>query len=167
LLWYAAGLLGHAVLEVVVRGFYAMQDTRTPVAVGVSAMTLNVLLSLLFGSAFLRLGWAPHGGLALANSLATALEAVVLLLILRRRLGGLEGARLRRGLTATTLASIGMGVFLFVWLVGTAGRSPWLVGGLGVMLGGLIYLAASRALGAPEARLLPTLILERIRRRPV
>jgi putative peptidoglycan lipid II flippase len=165
LLWYAAGLLGHAMLEVIVRGFYAMQDTRTPVAVGVSAMTLNVLLSLIFVSAFLRLGWAPHGGLALANSLATALEASVLLLILRRRLGGLEGARLRRGLTASTLASIGMGVFLVVWLAVTAGRSPWFAGGLGVLLGGLIYLAASRALGAPEARLLPTLVLERLRRR--
>jgi hypothetical protein len=59
-----------------------------------------------------------------------------------------------------------MGVFLIVWLVVTGGRSPWVAGGLGVLLGGLIYLAASRALGAPEARLLPTLILERIRRRP-
>ncbi len=40
LLWYAAGLVGHAVLEVIVRAFYAMYDTRTPVMVGARAMAL-------------------------------------------------------------------------------------------------------------------------------
>ena len=48
LLWYAAGLVGHCVVEIVSRAFYALHDTRTPVTVGVAAMSLNVALSLAF-----------------------------------------------------------------------------------------------------------------------
>ena len=106
LLWYAAGLVGHSLLEIAARAFYALQDTRTPVVVGAGAMALNVGLSLGLAWAFSRWGWMPHGGLALANSLATALECLVLLVLLRRRTGGLEGARLRPGLQATLGATL-------------------------------------------------------------
>jgi len=86
LLFYALGLVGHAGLEIVTRAFYAMHDTQTPVLVGGLAMGLNLLLSLAFLRFFTVLGWMPHGGLALANSLATLLEMGGLLLILRARL---------------------------------------------------------------------------------
>ncbi|MBI4769781.1 MAG: murein biosynthesis integral membrane protein MurJ, partial [Chloroflexi bacterium] len=79
LLWYAVGLVGHSLVEILSRAFYALHDTRTPVAVGAVAMSLNVALSLLFARLFERAGWLPHGGLALANSLATALETAALL----------------------------------------------------------------------------------------
>ena len=97
LLWYSVGLVGHCVVEILARAFYAMHDTKTPVLMGAVAMGLNVGLSLLFSAWFARLGWMPHGGLALANSLATGLEAACLLFLMRRQLGGLEGqARPRR-----------------------------------------------------------------------
>jgi putative peptidoglycan lipid II flippase len=44
LLWYAAGLVGHSVMEVLTRAFYAQQDTKTPVLIGEIAMGLNVVL---------------------------------------------------------------------------------------------------------------------------
>jgi putative peptidoglycan lipid II flippase len=164
LLWYAAGLLGHALLEVIVRAFYAMQDTRTPVVVGVSAMALNVVLSLVLAPVFVRAGWPPHGALALANSLATALEATTLLVLLRWRLAGLEGSRLRSGLTASAGSCLLMALALAAWVAVTRGASPWIIGGGGAVLGGVVYFAASRLLGAPEARVLPAMVLERWRR---
>ena len=93
LLWYAAGLVGHSVVEVLARAFYALHDTRTPVIVGATAMGLNVGLSFLFVWLFSSIGWMPHGGLALANSTATALEMVGLLILIRKKLAGMEGAR--------------------------------------------------------------------------
>jgi putative peptidoglycan lipid II flippase len=165
LLWYAAGLVGHALLEVVVRAFYAMQDTRTPVAVGVGAMTLNVIFSLLFARAFLTYGLPPHGGLALANSLATALEAATLLVILRRRLGGLEVSQIRRGVAATLAASAIMGLGLWGWLSLAEGRPAWWVGGVGALLGAIVYFGTTRLLGSPEARLAPSLLMERLQGR--
>ncbi len=97
LLWYALGLVFHSLLEIIVRAFYALHDTRTPVSVTAGAMTLNILFSLTFPSLFVRFGWMPHGGLALANSLATFLECSLLLFLLRRRLGGLQGRHLLQG----------------------------------------------------------------------
>ena len=38
LLWFAAGLVGHSVMEVLTRAFYAQHDTKTPVMIGVTAM---------------------------------------------------------------------------------------------------------------------------------
>jgi putative peptidoglycan lipid II flippase len=160
LLWYGAGLVGHSLLEIIARAFYAMHDTRTPVLVGAVAMSLNVLFSLGFSSLFLHLGWAPHGGLALANSLATALECLALLVLLRRRLGGLDIGRLRRGLMATLGASLALGLALWAWLGVTRGASVWVVGGAGAVLGAAFYWLAALALGAPEARRLPGMLFK-------
>jgi putative peptidoglycan lipid II flippase len=71
LMFYALGLVGHAIVEIVARAFYALHDTRTPVVVGLLAMPVNIALSLGLISLFGRLGWMPHGGLALANSVVT------------------------------------------------------------------------------------------------
>ena len=81
--FYAIALFAHSGLEIITRAFYAMHDTRTPVTIGVAAMGLNILLSLLL------IGPLAQGGLALANSVATILEMLVLLYLLRRRLGQL------------------------------------------------------------------------------
>lgn len=163
LLWYAAGLVGHALVEIVSRAFYALKDTRTPVVVGTVAMSLNVVLSLALAALFERLGWAPHGGLALANSVATGLEAAGLLLLMRRRLGGLEEARLGRGLAATGLGAAAMTGALVLWLEAAGGAPTWLVALGGVALGAVVFWGVSLLLGAPEARELPRMALERVR----
>jgi putative peptidoglycan lipid II flippase len=90
LLWYALGLVGHSIVEISSRAFYALHDTKTPVLVGVGAMTLNLGFSFFFTWLFSRVGWMPLGGLALANSAATLIESVVLLALMRKRLNGLE-----------------------------------------------------------------------------
>lgn len=152
LLWYAAGLLGHSLLEVVVRVFYAYKDTRTPVAVGAGAMGLNVVFSFVFSGFFARLGWMPHGGLALANSLATALEVTLLFLLLRRRLGGLGGSMVWPAVGQALAASAGMGLVLSGWLFFSAGSAAWLRTLAGVGLGGGVYILLLFALRVPEAR---------------
>jgi len=115
LLWYAAGLVGHSLVEVLSRAFYALHDTRTPVMIGVVAMSLNIGFSLLFSAAFAQVGWMPHGGLALANSLATFLEMIGLLIFMYRRLNGLPLLSLldalARGAFATGVMGLGL-VFL-------------------------------------------------------
>jgi putative peptidoglycan lipid II flippase len=81
LLFYSIGLFAHASVEILSRGFYALRDTRTPVALALLAMVVNIGFSLL-----LR-GPMEHDGLALAMSLAAAAEASLLFLLLRGRLG--------------------------------------------------------------------------------
>ena len=71
--------MGHAAVEVLVRGFFAMQDTRTPVAIGVASLVLHMLLSWFFAQ------WFGLGGIALGVSLGVLVEAPVLALALHRR----------------------------------------------------------------------------------
>lgn len=155
---YALGLPAHSVVEIVVRAFYALHDTKTPVAIGVAAMGLNIALSLAFIPAFEALGWPPHGGLALSNSLATTVEMAALVAIVRRRLQGLEGRRLvasllRAGFSAALMGALAGGL---AWFLADAGA--WLAGSLALVAGGVVYGGVSLALGAPEPRALWILI---------
>lgn len=158
---FALGLPAHSVVEIVVRAFYALHDTKTPVAIGIAVMGLNVILSLAFISLFEALGWMPHGGLALSNSLATTVEMAILLGLIRRRLDGLDGQRV-----ATSLLRIGLSTMVMGFVAGTmawllAGYSAWLVGGLGIAAGLAAYVGASLALGASEPRAVWSTVMRR------
>jgi putative peptidoglycan lipid II flippase len=150
LLWYAAGLVGHSVMEVLTRAFYAQHDTKTPVMIGSIAMGLNVVFSFMFARLFSQIGWMPHGGLALANSLATALEAAALFIFMRRRLNGIEGSYIARGFIASGFAALGMGSGLWFWIQSTGSLSRWVVVPGGIALGGIIYGFAITVLRVPE-----------------
>ena len=152
LLWYAAGLVGHSIMEVLTRAFYAQQDTKTPVIIGTIAMGLNVLFSILFSQYFAQNGWFPIGGLALANSLATALEASALFIFMRHRLNGIEGNSIADGAWRVGLSALGMGIGLLAWIQLTVGWTRWLVALGGVALGGLIYLMGVAILKVPEIK---------------
>ena len=162
LIWYAAGLVGHSVMEVLTRAFYAQHDTKTPVLIGTLAMGLNVVFSFAFAAVFRQLGWLPHGGLALANSLATALEAPALFIFMRRRLNGIEGAYITRGFAACALAALGMGIGLWLWIQVTGDLPRWLVALGGVALGGILYGAGVLLLRVPELQTLIHAIMRRI-----
>ena len=152
LLWYAAGLVGHCVVEIVSRAFYALHDTRTPVTVGVAAMSLNVGLSLVFYQWFARMNLPPHGGLALANTLATALEMAGLLVLMRRRLDGLQGSGILRAAGASAAAALVMGSALWLWMQWGAGMQHGLLVAGGIALSGLIYAGLLILLRVEEVR---------------
>jgi putative peptidoglycan lipid II flippase len=164
LLWYAAGLVGHSLVEILSRAFYALHDTRTPVFVGAVAMGLNVIFSLLFASLFRQVGWLPHGGLALANSLATALETLGLLYLMRRRLNGLQGRQILAGLGQSGLAGLLMAGGVWFWLAQTGGYSAWLIAGGGVAIGGLLYGLLVLVLRVPEVNAVTRAVKRRLAR---
>jgi putative peptidoglycan lipid II flippase len=139
LLWYAAGLVGHCVVEIISRAFYALHDTKTPVIVGIGAMSLNLVFSLLFSALFRQWGWMPHGGLALANSLATALEGAILLILMHHRLQGLEGQKVMRLVIKAFIASGIMSASLWAWLQFNLTRPTWQVVFGGTAVSGMIY----------------------------
>ncbi len=150
LLWYALGLTGHSLVEVLSRAFYAMHDTKTPVLVGVAAMTGNILLSFFFSRLFSRIGWLPLGGLALANTTATGVECLVLFAIMRRRLQGVGGKQILRTGALALAGSTVMGLVLFGWMTLSGDLNKFLVLAVGVMLGVLTYGLMLKLLKVPE-----------------
>jgi len=149
---YALGLVGHSVVEIAARAFYALHDTTTPVVVGVSAMLLNIVLSLLL------LGPLQHGGLALANSIATTLEMIVLLWLLRKRLDGLDSEMLAPSLWRTGLASLALGIIVWGWQQAPGVSGAWLKVLLCLPLGAGVYLTVAWLLQAEELQALRHLL---------
>ena len=150
LLWYAAGLLGHSIMEVLTRAFYAQHDTKTPVLIGTIAMGLNVVFSFTFAALFPKFGWEALGGLALANSLATALEAITLFIVMRKRLDGIQGPHIGRGLVQAAAGGLGMSLALAMWNQLGGSLNRWVAGLGGVAIGGVVYGAIMIALRVPE-----------------
>ncbi|MDY6825341.1 MAG: murein biosynthesis integral membrane protein MurJ [Thermodesulfobacteriota bacterium] len=109
LLYYAAGLWAFSAVRIVVSTFYALSDTRTPVIMAVISITVNAALSVIL------MGPMAHSGLALATSLASMLNLLLLMWALRSRLGGLKLAEVFGSVARSVFCSILMGVV--VWQV--------------------------------------------------
>ncbi len=99
---FGIGVFGHAGIEILSRGFYALEDTRTPVQVAVAAMLLNVLL------AFALVGPFELRGLAAAASITAILEFLVLTSLLRGRIGGFDRQGLGSFAARLALATVVM-----------------------------------------------------------
>jgi putative peptidoglycan lipid II flippase len=165
--FYALGIAGHALLELLSRAFYALADTKTPVLVGVGSMVANIVLSLIF----IRFIGEPNSlsrgsfaGLALANSLTTLLEGMALWLLLRRRIGGLNDRFVLDGAARSLVAALGMGliILLILWVLG--GQPALVTSALGVAVGAAAFFLLGLALRIDEARTVPTALLRRVRR---
>ncbi len=165
LLFYAIGLVGHSLVEILSRAFYALHDTKTPVLVGVGAMSLNLLLSFLFVWLFRLWKLMPHGGLALANSAATLIESVILLVLMRRRLDGLEDNKLLISFGKALLAGAGMAAVIL--LLGTSLNQPGLLASIAlpVAAGVLSYGFFLVLLKTEELKRIRGMVKERLTRR--
>ena len=85
LMAYGFGLLGFILVKVLAPGFYARQDTRTPVRVGLVAMVVNIVGNIVFVVPWVLSGVSgPHAGLALATTVSSFVNASLLLRALRR-----------------------------------------------------------------------------------
>lgn len=164
LLFYALGLFAHAMLEILTRGFYALRDTKTPVAWSLVAMVLNIALGLVL------MGPLGHGGLALGLSLSTILEATALFVLLRRRLGGLEDRSLAVSLIKIVVASFVMAAAVSILLLALgrsggsqAGNAAAAIGGSA--LGAGFYLVVALVLRSKEIEPLRARIALKLRQR--
>lgn len=81
LFFYALGMLGFGFREVLSRGFYSMQNTKTPMINAALGMLLNIILNIIL-SRYLGIG-----GLALATSIAAIFTTVLLFISLRKKIG--------------------------------------------------------------------------------
>jgi putative peptidoglycan lipid II flippase len=165
--FFALGIAGHALLEVLSRAFYALEDTKTPVLIGVASMVANIVLSLIF-IRFIgepdNLSRGPFGGLALANSATTLLEGAALWLLLRRPIGTVQDAFVLKGAAKALVAALGMG--LVVWLATQAlgGQSALVTTVVCAAIGMASFFALALVLGIEEARSVPLMVLRRMRR---
>lgn len=162
---FSVGLFSFCAFQLLLRAFYAMQDTRTPALINVGAVALNTAVN------FLYFRYLKVEGLALGHATAYTCAAVAAVIILRRRLGGLEGRRLLAALGRTLLGGLATGAAAYGvarWLgeaFGTTGLGPQLlqVGG-GVVAGVLTFVAVAAAFRMQELALIAQMIRGRVHR---
>lgn len=171
LFFYAIGLSAHATTEILSRGFYALSDTRTPVAMAVLAMVLNLLFTLVL------VGPLDHRGIALAISLSAIVEAAALFILLRRRLGALEDTALGASVVRVLVATVLMAEVVTLFLLGSdaAGLTAsdtvraLVLLAIAVPLGVAVFALAALAIRSQEAerirQQLPPWLLRPISRR--
>ena len=154
LIAFALGLVAFMLIKVLAPGFYARQDTRSPVKYGVIAMVANTTMVLI-------LVWPlAHAGLALATSLAAFLNAGLLFVNLRRRNVYQPRAGWATFLAQLGAANLAMGLVLEFgaghleqWLHASAGARLWHLTWL-VTAGAGTYLLAVLAVGIKPRHLL-------------
>jgi len=104
LMCYAPGLVGYSTVKMAVPSLYALKDSRTPVMVSMGSVLLNVVLNVVL------VQFLSFRGLALGTAVSAICNALVLLWILRGRLGGIDGTRLGVAFGKISLAAVIMGV---------------------------------------------------------
>ncbi|MEM6957199.1 MAG: murein biosynthesis integral membrane protein MurJ [Myxococcota bacterium] len=151
LVFLAAGVWAVASVRTVVPMFHSLGDTRSPVVA--SAFNLVVF----FGVSMLTMGTMGHAGLALAIALAAAVQLIVLLTMLRRRIGALRLGEVALRTLRFVLAAALMGGALYALrdFRGLAALA------LKVAVGAITYGAAAWVLRVPELRA----VTNRLRRR--
>jgi putative peptidoglycan lipid II flippase len=157
---FGVGLVFFSVYLFTLRGFYAMQDTRTPFLVNCFENALNVVLAV---ALYPALGVQ---GLALSWSVAYVVASVVALVALRRRLGGLDGRR-----TALACARIGVAAGAATSVAAVTGAAigdasaarAVVASSVAIALAAIVDVLALRALRVPELGLVGAAL----RRRPL
>ena len=117
LFYYIIGILGAGVVEVMNKAFYAKQDTKTPLYVGIAIIILNVILSIVLGNTSLT-----YCGLALATSITTLLNATILLVIANKKNASknkkaenIVSVDLLKYLMKILISAIGMIAVVWMW----------------------------------------------------
>ena len=131
--------------------FYALHDSRTPVAISMATVLLNVVLNVTLVRV---IGYA---GLALGTAAASLFNAALLLWLLRKRLHGLDGRRIAVAFAKIAVASLVMGAAAWqvnAWLTSmVAGQSVaarLLRVGSAITLALIVLVGAARALRIAE-----------------
>ena len=165
---FSLGLVPYMVFQLLLRVFYSLHDSRTPMFIGVLVMVANVGISLLV------LNVLPTGhvveGLGASFGVANVVGAVASWRILSRRLGGLAGHQIADSLGRMHAAAFP--ALLFAWavtfMVGVIIAPGPVYGLVTVFLGGsgglLLYLLFSRALGISEVASLTSTVKARLHR---
>lgn len=144
LAFYATGMAGFALLEVLSRAFYALSDTWTPVKVGTAAMVSNIALNIVliqFIGEPGNLARGPFAGLALANALTTNLEALALWWLLRRRTGPMQ--HILSGAGKALAAALGMGAAVWAVSAALSGQGALVILIAAGLAGGVVFLGLS------------------------
>lgn len=155
LAFFTFGMAAQAIIPLLARSFYALQDTKTPFYTGLAALVLNVI------GALILIKYLAVVGLALAISIAAILNAGILLWVLNKRLKGLPIKKISNMVGRVVLSSLVMGAMGYgalhatSWVINTHTFVGLLVQTIAAsIISVLTYLVITRKFGLPEVKMI-------------
>jgi len=136
-LCYSVGLWAFGGVRIIVSAFYSLQDTRTPAITAAIAVAANLVFSLLLMSSL------GASGLALATALAAMLNGGILVVVLHRRLGGVEWGSVGRSSLRVLVASVPL-VVVCAWV---ASAQVWTHPGEWIEKSAMLFVAIGLSVG--------------------
>ncbi|RNC29908.1 MAG: putative lipid II flippase MurJ [Candidatus Dichloromethanomonas elyunquensis] len=133
LFYFTLGITAQAIIQILPRAFYALQNTWMPVVLGVVAMAASIAWM------YVLVGPLAHGGLALAVTLGAVIQMFLLFAVLRHKLGKIDGKRIAGTFLKTLASAALMGMIVQIW-------SKFLISWLGIGKWGSIILLVTGAL---------------------
>jgi len=166
---YAVGMWAYCTYQIVVRAFYAMKDTRTPLIL--SCVLQVVQLALAF--ALVWVGWLGASAFGVATAVTFTVNTVLLAVFLRKRLGRLGGRSIAVSAVRSVVATAAMTGALYgtLWLLagwGVTGATRAQCGVIvatAVVVGATVFVAVAVMLRSPELSELAGPIIQRLRKR--
>lgn len=165
LMFFSIALLSQSIVTVLNRAFYANNDTKTPLIIGVTTIILNFILS----AVFLRYTSLGVSGMALSYSTVSLVNAVLLLTILNVKMKGIHLRKLSKFLVKIVPASIIMGIVLyFLNLIMPNATSSKIMQITNLMIeitvGVLVYFTVVLLLKVEEAQYYKNIVLAKIKK---
>ncbi len=153
LFYYCTGLWAFSCVRIVVSIFYSLQDTKTPVIAAAISIVFNIIFSIIL------MRYLAHGGLALATSLSSVVNLLILYKILEKRLGDIRikeiSASFAKSLFCSFLMGICVYIFSFFILSKKSGALFLLIVVLGgIAVGAVLYAGFSYIMKSKELRAL-------------
>lgn len=165
LVYYCIGVVGYGAQQILNRGFYAVQDTKSPVLINVFVLLFNIVISILLVGPF------TYRGLALAYSLSGLLSMLVLGVALRFKIGQYGGKALMKSALQSVFASLVMGLAVYAAANGleqvldmSSKLMQVLQVGIGIVLGVIVYAVMAIVMRMEEAQQVLRIAKRKLRR---
>lgn len=108
LLYYAIGMIGYGLMEVLNKAFYAMQDSKTPMKISIVAIALNLLLSITLVRVM------GYTGLPLAASITSIIIGVLMIFVINKKIPGIVEKDDAKELAKILISATVMGLLIIV-----------------------------------------------------
>lgn len=105
--FYAIGMIGYGIMEILNKAFYAMQDAKTPMIVSGIAIVLNIVLSIVLVNSF------GYTGLPLAASITSILTSVIMLWRINQKSKGIVDSNTFYELIKAIISAFAMGAVVY------------------------------------------------------
>lgn len=161
---YSMGMIGFSLRDILIKIFYSVQDTKTPMINGILSVVINMILNISL------IKFLSYAGLALATSISSIITVIMLLISLEKKIGYFSKEKILLVFLKVILSSLIMGIVLYisyntiVYMIGISFITEILALVLSSLLGIITYIISIITLGGYDIGFLINEFRKRINR---